>query len=530
MNSPVSQPSLSDQLTTERVVAMTIGLASIISRKRFYPYQVEFATRFITSVINREGEVLTALFARQSGKTEIISALLASIGMLFPELAKWLPNDPRFNYVNSNGTYMGWKHGIRIGIYAPKLDQSGITFNRLCGCLNTDEGASVMRELGITYVTANGNTIRLSNGTRILSESASEQSKIEGETHDILVLEECQDIGTQKIRKSCHPMVASTKGTIVKIGTATKVKGDFYEAIRNNERTYAATGVRNHFCYPYFICQEFNSAYKDYIDKEKKRIFEDSDEFKMSYKCEWILERGMFITTAKLCRPDIAVTLGDRSKFYFSSPPWRTSQVAGIDWGKEDDSTVVCVVDVDWTTPAIELYKEDYERTVDFTAYNKHVLAWLVMNGDDYETQFYKVVEFIERFKNLRKIVCDSNSIGAPMFDRLSATLEDHLVVPFNFTPQLKSEGYNMFATDLTAGRFTYPASQLCRETIHHRQFITQMLDLEKSYRNSLLHVSHPDVKGAHDDYPDAAMLANWGANTPANSMEIEVANENIFI
>ena len=37
-------------------------------------------------------------------------------------------------------------------------------------------------------------------------------------------------------------------------------------------------------------------------------------------------------------------------------------------------------------------------------------------------------------------------------------------------------------------------------------------MDLEKSYSGQLLVVAHPDVAGAHDDYPDSLALAVWGA------------------
>jgi hypothetical protein len=67
------------------------------------------------------------------------------------------------------------------------------------------------------------------------------------------------------------------------------------------------------------------------------------------------------------------------------------------------------------------------------------------------------------------------------------------------------------------------------RQDIRYRKFVGQMLDLRKSYANGLMVVSHPEEKGAHDDFCDSGMLACWGASRPAKSNTFDFLAENPF-
>jgi hypothetical protein len=55
------------------------------------------------------------------------------------------------------------------------------------------------------------------------------------------------------------------------------------------------------------------------------------------------------------------------------------------------------------------------------------------------------------------------------------------------------------------------------------------MLDLEKEYRNGLLSLHHPDMRGAKDDYPDSLMLAIWAACSKPFGGEVEETEENLY-
>lgn len=523
------------QLALSAVVNRVVVLAQMLSEKKFYDYQIELCARIVESLLLHDGEVLTILMARQMGKTECIGSISAAIAVIFPTLAKQYPNDWRLNLTDDQGVYRGYAFGIRIGIYAPRLDQSGLMFDRVKKALGTDTAKKIFSELSLKMETSNGNTVLLSNGARVFCESASEQSKIEGETHHLLVAEECQDITDLKIRKSLHPMVSATNGTIVKVGTATTQKCDFYDAIRVNERMHLVGGKQNHFFYPYTVGIKYNSLYAAYLKKEIVRLGEDSDEFRTSYCGEWIFERGMFVTHNQLFNIHVANTEGvfsERHDFGLPTQFRHYDMVAGIDWGSSSDSTVLTLMAVDWKNPLDSGAWADAKGNHDYVFYQKHVLGWFEWIGDNYETQFWDIESQLNLLPGLRKIVTDSNTCGKPIFDRLTATFQPRgiEVEGHNFQPRNKSDGFKALYWDICAKRITFPASPTARRDIRFRKFVNQMLELRKSYRNGNMVVAHPDEKGAHDDYPDSFMLAAWGASQPSGAIEFDIYDENPFL
>lgn len=528
----------SKQLDLHTVVLRIIALAQVLSEKRFYAYQVKLAYRIIESVLLHDGDVITALFSRQSGKTEVLGASLNAIAMIVPILAKQNPDDWRLNITDEQGNYRGFARGVRIGIYAPKQSQSEIMFERIRGYLKQDIAEQVLKELGLEIEENNGNTVKYSHGSRILCETASEQSKIEGETHNLLVLEEAQDIGDQKIKKSLHPMVSATMGTIVKIGTSKAQKCDFYDAIKSNERLEMMTGKRNHFFFPYMVCQTYNSHYSKFIEKEKFRLGENSDEFLMSYACKWIFERGMFITDALLFNKDIALTEYHKDYFFAqrhqkgirNTYPYM-SIVAGIDWGSANDSTVITLVAVNWNEPFESGSYADHSGIHHYEYYRKHVIGWYEWIGDDYETQYHEIHRLVKEIPGLRRVTLDSNSVGRAMLDRMKADFRgtDIEIDGNPFNNRAKSDGYKLLAQEFSGKRITFPAGAESRKSIEYRKFVSQMLDLKKEYKNGLMYVSHPEEKNARDDYPDSLMLATQAASSPTYGYQPEVGVNFLF-
>jgi hypothetical protein len=521
----------------QTLVVCILTLAQALCEKKYYPYQVQFAYRLIESILLRDGETVTALLARQSGKTDAIASVVAAILVIVPWLAKKYPNDWRLNLTDDDGRDRGYSRGIRIGIYAPRMDQAQIMFERVRLYLATKTARQVLLELRYTIDVSNGNTIKISNGSRSICESASEQSKIEGETHDLLIIEEAQDVSDIKVKKSLHPMVSSRNGTIVKIGTATSQRCDFYDSIKTNERTELAGGKQNHFFYPYTICERYNSLYRVYIEKEKVRIGEDSDEFQMSYGCRWLFERGMFITQEQLFHKDIALCHTDLfSNLYpFGLPTLpQYSIVAGIDWGKMYDSTVLTLMAVDWNEPLESfIFKDAKVGETEVTLYKSHIINWEEWQGDNYEIQFHEICnKLLSLGSHLKRVVMDANTAGQPLFDRMESVFADRGVdmVPFNFHEKQKSDAYKSLYGAFCGKRITFPAAPAVRKFSAYRKFVHQMLELRKTYKKALMSVSHPDEKNAHDDYPDSLVLAHWGTLMPTTDAELTFSDSNFLL
>jgi hypothetical protein len=96
-------------------------------------------------------------------------------------------------------------------------------------------------------------------------------------------------------------------------------------------------------------------------------------------------------------------------------------------------------------------------------------------------------------------IVVESNMAGLAT-DIAQAGLGS-VILPVKSTKKSKGPMYKRFKRDIEAQELTF---------YNYRKFINQTTSLQYSYTaNNHLKLSHP--QGGHDDYPDAAMLANAG-------------------
>lgn len=499
------------RISTTELVNRIYNFCEVYSGRVMYPYQGQFSKRIIRSVLENDGAELTALFSRQSGKTETVAITVGGLMIILPQLAN-MPmflDDPRLQM---------FKDGFWVGIFAPSQRQAQTTYNRMRGRMQCKEAQAVLQDpdFRLEFTTSNGQTVALSNGSFCTAISASDGSNIEGESFKFIICEECQDISNFKIRKSIHPMGAAYNATICKIGTATTFKGDFYEAIQRNKKEFEEKKlrIRNHFEYNYKVVMKYNPKYAKYVEREKKSLGETSDEFRMSYNLEWIISRGMFIDIEKLEKE-----CGDE---YLDRvcQDHKANHVAGIDVGggskknrDEADSTVVTIVEVDWNNPVLMEKTTDEETGEDivYLAYNTYIKDWLEVSpevAENYEEQYHILMDYLKNFR-ISRIVIDATR-EASLGQRIQANVRCEVWL-FTFSSKSKSEIYKHLQTEINTGRARFPMSQSVKESREYKKFSQQLADLQKSYSGSYLVVSHPDERGAHDDYPDSWALAVWG-------------------
>lgn len=505
------------KLTTTQLVTKVYQFCLAYSGIQFFPYQEQISKRIIRSVLDNDGEELTGLQSRQSGKSEVISTTCGGLAIILPILA----NLPMFA---DDERLKPFKDGIMIGVFAPAMHQAQISFNRMKTRMTSRSAIEVMEDPGIlvNFDTNNGQNIALTNGSIITCMSASEGSNIEGKSYHIIIVDEAQDVGNFKYLKSISPMGAFYNATKILIGTPSTSKGFFYDSIERNKLDYANGEKKRkvHFEYNYETVMKYNPKYGKYIEGEKKRLGEESDEFQMAYNLKWILERGMFITEDALERlyvHNLDVTMLDL----------KNPHIIGIDLAKSSDSTVVTVLEVDYNNPVLVEKSESGDLNVkDFYAYNTYVKNWLEIQGDDYENQYYEILDFISNY-NIVRMVMDGTGVGSPIADRFMAN-SSFEVVPYIFTKPSKSDLYKRLDAEMKSGRLHIPASPELQEERMFKKFEKQMLDLEKSYSGNHMVVAHPAVRGAHDDYPDSLALAVYGAM--GEQVEKPVMEDNLFM
>lgn len=503
------------KISTTELVNMIYNFCEIYSGKVMYTYQTQFSKRIIRSVLENDGAEITALFSRQSGKTETIAITVGGLMIILPQLA----NMPMFA---DDTRLQMFKDGFWVGIFAPSQRQAQITYGRMKSRLQCKESIAVLEDpdFRLEFTTSNGQTVALSNGSFCTAISASDGSNIEGESFKFIICEECQDISNYKIRKSIHPMGAAYNASICKIGTATTFKGDFYEAINRNKKDFehGKLKVRNHFEYNYKVVMKYNPRYAKYIDREKRSLGEASDEFRMSYNLEWIISRGMFIDIdkfEKLC--------GEKFLERVSTDHVAT-HVAGIDVGggsaknkNEADSTVITMTEVDWDNPVLMETSTDEETGEDkvYLAYNTYIKDWCEISpevAEDYEVQYQMIMDYLKNFK-VARVVIDATR-EASLGQRIRANLKCDVEL-FTFGTVSKSLLYKHLQTEINTGRAKVPMGEETVQTKEYKKFTQQMADLQKSYSGSNLVVSHPAERGAHDDYSDSWALSVWGTRDP---------------
>jgi hypothetical protein len=475
-----------DELTKEFVNKLTdkiLKFMVVLVGHDLHPYQKPLARRIVESVLINDGEEITALASRQSGKTETVSDVLATLMVILPLLSKIYPD------------LLGrFKDGLWVGMFAPTESQAETLFGRTVTRLTSERALEVLGDPEIDDTTKRvGGVTRqiklMRSGSTITMMTANPRAKIESKSFHVIVIDECQEADDFTVSKSISPMLAYYAGTMIKTGTPTTSKNNFYRSIQLNKRKATGRGAKqNHFQWDWRDVSKVNSDYQKFIKKEMLRIGEESDEFQMSYNCKWLLERGMFVSSTVLDE------LGDTSQELVKV--WhKTPVVVGIDPARKLDSTVVTVVWVDW------------DRPDEFGYFDHRVLNWLELQGDDWEEQYFQVVNFLSNYDVLA-IGVDANGVGDAVAQRLKVLVPRAEVIPLTSSPTEQSKRFKHLQALIQRRSITYPNHAKTRRLRVHKRFVQQMTDAEVHFKGPNFSVAAPKETYAHDDFVDSLAIA----------------------
>ena len=496
-----------------RLAEVLVKIGQQMMGVKLYSYQEKPAFRIIYSILARDGAEITMLYARQSGKSETSTFCIVTLGVLLPVLAKIFPQE------------LGhFSRGVKMGLLAPQGEQVQTIYARCMERLLSEPVRMFLDDPDILDQPLSTVHFKLKSGSFLTGQSAAKQSKIESKTYHIIFLDEAQDIDTEKVRKSIIPMTASTFGTIVRTGTPSRNKGDFYYTIKNNEKHDAKLKSPKekekkqlHFQYDYLDVikskkdmfkndkQDFHLLYEKSVMRDKKSWGENSDIFRLAYKVEWILEVGMFITEKGLeeqCfdKRMTLPTIDVKTDFV----------VAGLDIASARNSTVL-------TTATIDAPAGDFgERP------KKTIADWLVLSGINYEEQFQVLAEELIQ-KRVQVLFADYTGVGRALTDVLIHHLSEYMViVPYTFTPSSKSDMWKALDEDIMNRRLVVPAHKSVQSKKEFKTFTEQMTNLQKYWRGSFMVCEK--TTGYEDDYCDSLALMNLAGNhlyTPPSEVEI---------
>ena len=475
-----------DELSKEFVKALVdkiMQFMEMLVGHDLHPYQKPLARRVIESVIINDGEEITALASRQSGKSETIANTVATLMVILPRLAQMYPE------------LLGkFGDGIWVGMFAPVQNQVETLYGRTVSRLTSERAMEIFGDPEIDDIpTKTPGVVRnlklKKSGSTIMMMTANPRAKIESKSFHLIIIDECQEADDFVVSKSISPMGAYYNATIVKTGTPTTHKNNFYRAIQlNRRRQTSARAKQNHFQWDWKDVAKVQANYEKFIKKEMLRIGEDSDEFQLSYNCKWLLERGMFITSSIM--DDLGDTSQELVKSYFRSPV-----VVGIDPARKMDSTVVTVVWVDW------------DRPDEFGYYDHRVLNWLEIQGDDWEEQYFQIQQFLSNYDVLA-IGVDANGVGDAVAQRLKILMPRAEVISVTSSPTEQSKRWKHLQSLIQRQMVSWPAHAKTRRLRIWKKFYQQMTDAEVRYKGPNFLVAAPDEAHAHDDFVDSLALA----------------------
>jgi hypothetical protein len=313
---------------------------------------------------------------------------------------------------------------------------------------------------------------------RAISADASAHEK--GAGFNLMFLEQVEEMDEQIMKTIIFPMATGEElqSTQILAGTPGLTIDNHYFADHSR-----------HLKYPFLVEEKtagrFRPSYRSWVEMEKLRLGETSDEFRTQYGCEWIELRNVLID-----RDALLLLAQD-----YAPVPGRT-RYAGTDVAKMVDRTVCTIGERDGE--------------------NIHIIAWLEMEGVNYEEQVGLITAFLAQY-NPQVNVVDATGVGDPVVDMLTNQCRGICrTIPFKFTPESRDGLWKIYERELRQGRFHYPKK--CDDEIQERcrkRFFEEHVDVVREVKANKVNIRAQDRKGAHDDYCASGALMIHGATQP---------------
>lgn len=525
---PASTSEFKNPLPPKDFAKLVDGILAFICELggfQLYTYQYVFARRIIESVLMNDGNTITGLWSRQTGKTTTVALVGIGLAVILPVLSKQLPHVEELQQ---------FKDGFWVGIFAPITRQANLSYARMRKIIHSDRGLALLLddEIDITVTMSRGDSLALSNGSYVHAKTASPDSNIEGETYHLIITDESQKLDKFKVEKEIEPMLASTNGTMVKIGTAWVSRGGFQSDIQWNIEQHARKmAPRNHFEFPYDVIikekeeafkrdgNRFHLKYKGHVQRYINKRGVNSLAFRMNYMLKWQESNLDVFSAAAL------LDMQDHSRHLNHYLTTGLTRVAGIDVGKNNDPTVITINEVDFENPIV---LRDPSSGDEHEFYRKKFVAILELEGrfEDHhgeKGQYSKAVEFLREW-DVTRCAIDATGIGDPVAERVQKLTPEIEWEFFKFSSPTKHNLYTNYIDEVESGRQTIAASDPSRKLREFLKWEEEHRTLEKHYtNNNYMDCRAPEFESRaakeaeaeeeyHDDYPTSSALAAWAA------------------
>lgn len=394
-------------------------------------YQRAAALAIVDSVLRRRGLSFVVIFPRQSGKNELQAQIEAYLLTLFsPTPAEIVKVSPT------------WK------------PQSLNAMRRLERVLKRNLITRGMwrKESGYIY--------RIGDA-RIFFFSGSPTANIVGATAStLLVIDEAQDISTEKYDKEIAPMAASTNATRVFYGTAWTSQTLLAREKRAALAAQQADGIQRVFVIDANTVGEEVPAYRDFVTAQIASLGRNHPFIRTQFYSEEIDDQAGMFTAERLALmqgdhpPQVAPTPGGIYLFTLdvggeAFPARRPSSLSVVEGsvveggaeGEGRDATALTIFEIELVSLAGVIHQPR------FKVVSRH--QWI---GARQVAVFKRLAALVELWKPHR-IIVDATGVGEGLASMLAQAYGSQ-VIPFKFTQQSKSQlGWDFLAA-VETGRF----------------------------------------------------------------------------
>jgi hypothetical protein len=501
-------------LTTLQLCDLVVQFVSIYNEPAgivLYSYQRLFMRRIVESILDDEGATITGLWSRQSGKSESLASLASALCLIIPTLRRAYPDDTRFTRYAS---------GFWIGIFAPKQQQSDYIYSRIRTRAESDPAKGIYSDpdISVDVATSRGDVVSWTNGSFVNAKTASEQSNVEGGTYHLVIIDEAQIVGEVKVNKEIRPMLAATNGTMLMIGTANNLRGNFKKVIQQNIEIEKQGGKRNHFEFPYeLVIQEKRKtyektgdrrhlAYEKWVETELRRLGgnKENEEFRQNFRLMWQEANSGAIDR------DTLYEAGDYDR-EFEEYCLNKRVVAGLDYGRKRDVTILTIAEVgnDQIIDTRAVVRPGEEAPI---FYEKTIIAWYEIPGRKWFNILNDVVEALQRY-SVDTVVADGTGVGDPLTEQLASLIPGVKIIPFVMSHVGNDMIYKFYIQELEAGRLRYVAGDNTRKLVTFENFLHEHEELLRERVGVYMRCFAPE--GEHDDYADSGALCCWATSLP---------------
>jgi hypothetical protein len=317
-----------------------------------------------------------------------------------------------------------------------------------------------------------------------------------------IIVDEAAHVPDRVLREVLPPMLADKGGEYVLASSPNGRRSAFYALFARGlvssqaKTSQAKTGV----CYQSFQCP--TSDNKGHLDKAwlgSQREEMGEALYAQEFEAQFLDDFGMVFREDEICAAitDIPGVRLERTEV-LSDPVPGHYYVAGIDWGRKWDYTVVVILDTE-TTPA---------RLV-------HLSRW---RGTGWETQAADAAAIIARFQP-RRVLADGNSIGDPIAEMLDSQIRKIMpraayrptVERFTFGPESKQKLIDRLNVGFAAQAIQFPP---------HKALLNELRCFEYA-PGGPGQLKMAAQSGGHDDCVIALALAFSAAPAPHSSREV---------